>query len=1120
MKGAEVEKDERVGRPQVHGLVFLLGAALLSAQACGRAGADEAGVWQLEDVKASHPSKKELAPRYPWNCKGRVGDTTSEIGIGHLNPPGRQRVRLTWTAPPDALTPGEPVSIVLSAEMLVNDTRGAAYVGCDFSADIEAVDMADSYVSREGRVRFGDGTVDRISLTEKTAPGTVVRLNGRAAAPSFGALKSGETGKIQVRVMIHHQYLLVYHYIYKWVPRPEKAVDVAKKDAALPVSTAEPTDAAGRTSAKPTATTRVMSGGFPKNDLPPVEEEEAQTVAAQGAVLRLPSGGKLSIPPGALKGTDAIVFRRLAARQKDTALYHIESSVGSLEVPAELELPLPATPPADREYAALVVLFHNESDPGRLLPAEFRKGDRLVKVKTKEMSVIAVAIIWGTVATPIVTEVYMRTVNTDERLLQAIAAAKAGAKDPAILIRAPYYWQNKTMWCWASCLAMAVHAANGTTKNLEKPQKPQTIASVVGAETDSGLGGWRFWVGSSCQPFAYVRESTGAEVEPFRWIHYADLIQYIFTNLANRCPVVVDVQAHIHTIVIVGYDADGFWVQDPAIPDVPVGHVPWAAFLGIIKETSTQLVRGVNTTVIKRKVEDANNSVLSINVPSCTLGGRIGAESNRHGCYFATPYHKAEDFPRSVTVAGPAGPTTVPHPYAADDENAFQYTGFAWNGFRPEAEGMTPATGPKGEARVDPLAVGTQTVFGFNNIEITNVSAAPVQCSMKVVLVDPADKEEIELVKETPYTVPGKTSGADSYLDKGCGGRLLCASQGDIPFLPLLPSDKRGARGYILRFSLWEGGKEVDRVHLPLTVNPLRIDNIVTTTVGEGMEYRLTGSGFEMKGMQVILIMGANRQVPLNTLEVEPMTKLSVKDFQTASFTLPAKLQPLAICLRAGNGLESNAYPLVGKPFKLTLRHEGGATLGPGNNVLKIACSGELTGPAGTTATARPLLMHGAQLLDVFAATAWEGPLQINLNVQYSLSEGTKWRWDCTVPGHNGAAFGQTMLTNPRLEVIPNAPQHASCKSTQALPALNVLVPPGPRLAALSGTGQVSQQYSGLVALVFDKAVRIYEIHVERKDGKLETTNVFSQAETDKFMKDQGAVAKIYLLHFQVDRNP
>jgi hypothetical protein len=656
---------------------------------------------------------------------------------------------------------------------------------------------------------------------------------------------------------------------------------------------------------------------------------------------------------------------------------------------------------------------------------------------------------------------------------------------------------------------------------LERPQKPQVIASVVGADTGSGLGAWRFWIGNSCQPFAYLHELTGAEVEVFRWIHYEDLIKYIFENVAKRYPVVVDIQAHTHSIVVVGYDADGFWVHDPSIPDVPVGHIPWVAFCGIIRETSTQLVRGVNTTVIKSKVDDASNSVVSLNIPSCKHGGQVGVETNRFGCYFTTPHFKGKDFSHGEITQEPAGPPSVVSTYGPEDDPAFQHTAFAWNGFCPESQGVRLVTGPKGVVPIDILEVGARTAFGFRGIEISNVSDAEVQCAMKVVLVDPADKQEAIVVEGTPYAVPGKTSGAESYLDKGYGGRLLCSSKVDTSLLSVLPAEKRGVRNYVLRFSLLEGGKEVDRVNLPLTLNPLRIDNVIATASGEARNYDLTGSGFEMKGLQVFLVMGPNRHVPMSSLDVQPMSKLSVKDFQSASFALPAKLQPQAIYLVAANGLESNAYPIVGQPFQLKLQHEGGATLGPGDNVLKITCNGMVTGPPGTTAAARSQFMHNAQLLDVYASTRWEEPFQISLNVQYNLSLGTKWRWDCTIPGHNGLAFGQTILSNPRLEVIPNAPQHASCKSTQTPPVLDLFVPPGGRLAALTGTGNVPQQFSGLVALVFDKTVRMYRVVVELKKGEEpKTTNVFDQAATDTFVKDQGSTAKIYLLHFQVDRNP
>ncbi|MEW6359321.1 MAG: C39 family peptidase [Planctomycetota bacterium] len=1082
-------------------ILLILAAVILSVAAFGQEAAREAGVWRLEEVKAFHTPKDQMNPLSPWNCKALNGEATSEIVLGHLNPPGRQKVRVKWTQPPKAMTPGEVVRLGLSAEMLANDVRGAAYISCHVVADIEGSDMAPWQVSREGRVRFVEGEKRRIELTEKTALGTVVRLDAQATAPPFGVLGSRETGKIQLRVIIVHQYLLAFQYIYKWVPQPQSGETAAAKptpptkpvESPHVVPPAPPSGAATKSGP--------MSGGFPKDALPPAIEEKTEVVPAQGGIVALPGGAKLTIPPGAVKQDVKIAFRKLPTTQKDCALYHIESSVETLDVPAELQFPLPVEPPAEgKDYAVEVLLVHNQSDPGRRLPIESASGERSVRAKTKEMSLILVSVIWGTAWIPIISEDYLKTVNSYASLLKAVEEAKAETQAKTgktdILLRVPYYVKGKTMWCWAASLAMLTHATGGVDRQLKNPVKPQVIASVVGANTEDGLGAWRFWPGNgpNLQPFAYMSEATGdSDVEAFRWLHYEGFVHYLFDSLAAGYPVMVDMQSQNHSVVVVGYDANGFWVQDNDKPIPPVRHLNWMKFFELVKDTSVQLIRGVNTAVIKRKAEV--ESPLSINVPTCRQAGQMGAEWNHHGCYFTTPHNQADDC---------------------------KHAGFMWDGYYPDGRGMKLVTGGEKTTHVNPLEVGARTALGFRFVEITNVSDAKAKCWLRIGLVDAEDNQEIVVMKDTSYEVPAVK--VDNETVKGRGGRLLWGTMSDIPILPLLSTEekKRGIRKYVLRLSLISADeREMDRVDLPVALHPLRIDDITVNDGDQATDYRLTGSGFDMKGVQAVLVMGANRHVSLNQIKVEPAAELNVKSPQEASFSLPEKLQPLAIYLRAESGLESNAYPIVGKPFKLTLEHEGGAALGPGNNVLKVTCKGALTGPAGTTATARPLFMHNAQLLDVFASAGWEEPVQIDLNVQYSLSAGMKWQWDCTVEGHNGAAFGQTILTNPRLEVIPNSP-HANCKSTQTPPVLNVFVPPGPRLAALSGTGNVPQQFSGLVALVFDKKVRIYRIEPERDgSGKVVgTKNEFAREATEKFEKDQGVTARIYLLHFQVDRNP
>ena len=59
-------------------------------------------------------------------------------------------------------------------------------------------------------------------------------------------------------------------------------------------------------------------------------------------------------------------------------------------------------------------------------------------------------------------------------------------------------------------------------------------------------------MGTSCQPFAYIKEATGCadkDMEVRIWRDYGNFIAYAFECLADGHPVVADIMAVTHTIV-------------------------------------------------------------------------------------------------------------------------------------------------------------------------------------------------------------------------------------------------------------------------------------------------------------------------------------------------------------------------------------------------------------------------------------------------------------------------------------------------------------------------------------------------------------------------------------------
>ena len=359
------------------------------------------------------------------------------------------------------------------------------------------------------------------------------------------------------------------------------------------------------------------------------------------------------------------------------------------------------------------------------------------------------------------------------------------------------------MWCWASTLAGLLQASMPAPMVLAEPQKPQVLATTGGyARAGSNFGPsslhwWdsRFgkWIQKQTGPpnvLDYLRAKSRAEVEGLSFAKFPYLAYYLVKMLDAGYAVALDMRSRTHMVNAVGYDEEGVWLQDPNASRPLPEHWQWQFFFRVIDGGLGALSGNyVITTVIERPLAEADR-VLSINTPSCEWSAPSASILNKNGVYFSTPADR-------------------------------MFAGFLWDGTRPH--GLQLASGGEVSAP-QPDPVGVLPVGGK-----TRMARGTSRWAIRAAISRRPDPRG-------PRAREERTSRSGLRIrNLMASPRTVSTHDGpEVALLPLLPKEQTGAESYLVTATLLAGGREVDRVDMPLDIVPFRLDSIVPEPTLDG----------------------------------------------------------------------------------------------------------------------------------------------------------------------------------------------------------------------------------------------------------------------------------------------
>ncbi|HPC84137.1 MAG TPA: FHA domain-containing protein [Thermoanaerobaculaceae bacterium] len=310
--------------------------------------------------------------------------------------------------------------------------------------------------------------------------------------------------------------------------------------------------------------TSPAAAGRPGAIVPAALESAIATLGPEGGVVTLPGGARIDLPAGALHGAVAVTLERLPDGPSAMPLYRVTAGGGRLGAAATLTVPL-SEQDAREAVAIDAIHIHDDRDPGSVLPVALHPGQRTASVRLERFSIVGVLVVRGAIgllAGPVVTGL---VANTESAFQQAAVAAVAAARNKSVLLRLPPFHQHgaHTMWCWASSMSAALQYQRDLEATLTAPVRPHTLAAWGRYGQGEGPSA-AHWTTNSAGILAHLASLSGAEVEGRYWARYPALAAYLVQQLDAGYPVLIDIRAKTHTVVVAGYDTSGVWVLDPA----------------------------------------------------------------------------------------------------------------------------------------------------------------------------------------------------------------------------------------------------------------------------------------------------------------------------------------------------------------------------------------------------------------------------------------------------------------------------------------------------------------------------------------------------------------------------
>lgn len=539
---------------------------------------------------------------------------------------------------------------------------------------------------------------------------------------------------------------------------------------------------------------------------PGAVERASAVLGPAGGAVALPGGARVELPAGALAGPTTVTLERLADGPGATPWFRITAGDGRLGSPATLVVPLSEQDARDA-IAIDAIHLHDERDPGSVLPVAWEPGQGTASVRLERFSIVGMLVVRGAIGLVAGTVVTGLVANTESAFQQAATAAVAAARNRSVLLRLPPFHQHgaHTMWCWACSMSAALQGQRSLDATLEAPARPHTLAAWGGYGQGGGPSALH-WTTSSAGILGHLAALSGATVEGLYWARFPALAVYLVQQLDAGYPVLVDVRAKTHTVVVAGYDSAGVWVLDPAARQAPA-HAPWLALYSTLNSGSVSISNNFALTTVIRLRGAGSRPPFSLNAPSCEWGE---APAMNNGIVF---------------TSGGTGAA-----------------GFKWDGSAPG--GLRLVTGdPASPQPLDVLPVSPLTRLQLRRLDLGNGADAPRRFELRAALEDVATGRSAELLRHDLGELAGRT--------------IHQVSAPDASILATWPPELAGIRDVRLRLSLHTGGEEVDRFTAALRIHVARLDGVAC----DGRSAVATGSGFSLGTPELVVMVGPQELV-------------------------------------------------------------------------------------------------------------------------------------------------------------------------------------------------------------------------------------------------------------------
>ncbi len=266
-------------------------------------------------------------------------------------------------------------------------------------------------------------------------------------------------------------------------------------------------------------------------DLPVAASAEQTITPEAGGSVSLPNGATVAIAPGAVSEPVTVTLQELAVDGPDAftrSFYRLEPD--GLQFAATVTLSFPIDPQRALDESAVSVAVLGQLTGWEYLPAQVDLARGVVTTQTSHFSLYLV-----------------KKGNYVQQL---------DLNRPAVKLVVPYYNQDGAGWCWAVSTQMLL-------KYYGRDVETWQIAETWGATFDTGLSqGW-FLAGF----YTPLIAAHGFKVERSYAGWGGDSLgvtAYLIDQLSQGRPVWMAFEGIGHVIVIVGFDRQGLWIQDPS----------------------------------------------------------------------------------------------------------------------------------------------------------------------------------------------------------------------------------------------------------------------------------------------------------------------------------------------------------------------------------------------------------------------------------------------------------------------------------------------------------------------------------------------------------------------------